>query len=184
MIKMTSLMRDLLSTAHDEKVPCLVATASKDGVPQLSPRGSMAVYDDETLSFWEYSLKKTYQNIQENPQVAVYYRNVARAKEIPYHGAAIRFYGAARIYANGPERERAWELTVPLEKEKDPEKIGVGVLIRVGSRTSKGRTSLVREESRSPCTARMKAAHRRGWDASYPAPPRSRVGSRRGPRFE
>lgn len=131
MIKMTTLMRDLLRTAHDEKVPCLVATASKDGDPQLSPRGSVAVYDDETLSFWEYSFKKTYQNVQENPKVAVYYRNVARAKEIPYRGSAFRFYGTARICASGPERDRAWELTVPSEKEMDPEKKGVGVLIRV-----------------------------------------------------
>ncbi len=131
MIKMTSLMRDLLSTAHEEKVPCLVATASRHGLPQLSPRGSIAVYDDETLSFWEYSLKKTYHNILENPPVAVYYRNVARAKEIPYRAAAFRFYGTGRIYASGPERDRAWDLTVPSEKEQDPDKKGVAVLIRV-----------------------------------------------------
>jgi predicted pyridoxine 5'-phosphate oxidase superfamily flavin-nucleotide-binding protein len=131
MIKMTTLMRDLLRTAHDEKVPCLVATASKDGEPQLSPRGSIAVYDDDTLSFWEYSFKKTYQNVRENPKVAIYYRNVARAKEIPYRAAALRFYGTARIYASGPERDRAWELTVPSEQEQDPEKKGVCVLIRV-----------------------------------------------------
>jgi predicted pyridoxine 5'-phosphate oxidase superfamily flavin-nucleotide-binding protein len=131
MVKITTLMRSLLSTAHDEKVPCVVATASKEGEPQLSPRGSIAVYDDETLSFWEYSFKKTYQNVRENPKVAIYYRNVARAKEIPYRAAAFRFYGTARIYESGPERDRAWELTVPSEKEQDPEKKGVCVLIRV-----------------------------------------------------
>jgi len=131
MIKLTSLMRDLLRTAHEEKVPCLVATASKAGLPQLSPRGSVAVYDDETLSFWEYSFKKTYHNIRENPPVAVYYRNAARAKEIPYRAAALRFYGTGRILASGPERERAWELTFTAEQEQDPEKKGVAVLIRV-----------------------------------------------------
>ena len=64
MIKLTSLMRDLFVTALAEKVPCIVGTASKDGIPQASPRGSMAVFDDETLSYWEFSLRKTYQNIR------------------------------------------------------------------------------------------------------------------------
>jgi hypothetical protein len=130
MIKITDLMRDLLSTAFEQKVPCILGTASKDGVPQASPRGSMAVFDGETLSYWEFSLRRTYQNIRENPNVVVYYRNAARMAEIPYRGGIIRFYGKARI-VEGAERERVWDLTIPKEKEEDPEKKGVAVLIRL-----------------------------------------------------
>lgn len=130
MIKLTSLMRDLFLTALEEKVPCIVGTASKEGIPQASPRGSMAVFDDETLSYWEFSLRKTYANIRENPNVVVYYRNAARSGEIPYRGGAMRFYGTARI-VDGAERERVWDLTIPKEKEEDPDKKGAAVLIRV-----------------------------------------------------
>jgi hypothetical protein len=62
-------------------------------------------------------------SVLENVQVAVYYRNVARAKDIPYRGAALRLYGTAPISTTGPERERVWELMVPPDKEQDPEKI-------------------------------------------------------------
>jgi hypothetical protein len=108
-----------------------VGTASRDGRPQISPKGSVAVLDDQTLCFWERSNRTVRSHIGENPQVVVYYRNAARASEIPFRGAALRFHGVASVVLDGPERERIWDATVPAEQERDPEKIGVGVLIRV-----------------------------------------------------
>jgi hypothetical protein len=131
MIKMTPLMRDLLARATDDGVPCLVGTASRSGHPQISPKGSVAVFDERTLSFWERSFRSAAGAIRENPRVVVYYRNAARTAEIPYRSAAMRFHGTARIVESGPERDRAWELTVPFEQQRDPEKKGVAVLIDV-----------------------------------------------------
>ncbi|MFM9969384.1 MAG: pyridoxamine 5'-phosphate oxidase family protein [Burkholderiales bacterium] len=131
MIEMTPLMRDLLASAADDGVPCLVGTASKDGHPQISPKGSLAVFDAHTLSFWERSFRSAAAAISENPRVVVYYRNAAKTAEIPYRSAAMRFYGSARIVDSGAERDRAWELTIPFEQERDPEKKGVAVLIDV-----------------------------------------------------
>lgn len=131
MIKMTDDMRRLLDLALSDGTACLVGTASKDGHPQISPKGSVAVYDDETLSYWERSFRSSYGVLTENPNVVVYYRNGARAGEMPYRGAALRFHGVARIAKDGPERDRAWDITVKAEQEKDPEKKGVAVLIRV-----------------------------------------------------
>ena len=131
MIKMTDLIRNLLRTALADGVPCLVGTVSRDGKPQISPKGSLAVLDDETLCFWERSLRTAYAHIAENPNVVVYFRTFARASEMPYRGAAIRFHGVAKIVKAGPERERIWNATIPFEQERDPEKKGVGVLIAV-----------------------------------------------------
>jgi predicted pyridoxine 5'-phosphate oxidase superfamily flavin-nucleotide-binding protein len=131
MIKMTQQMRDLLKTALDEDVPCMLGTASKDGRPQISPKGSMAVFDDRTLSFWERGYNSAYASLRENPRVVVFYRNYARAKEIPYRGGVLRFHGTARVVDSGPERERAWELTHAIERQRDPERKGVAVLIDV-----------------------------------------------------
>lgn len=130
MIQMTDDMRRWLDLAPDEGVPCLVATATKDGRPQVSPKGSVAVFDPETLCFWERSFRTSYDAITENPQVVVYFRNPGR-KEIPFRGSCLRFHGEARLVTEGPERDRAWELTNAAEQSRDPERKGVAVLIRV-----------------------------------------------------
>jgi predicted pyridoxine 5'-phosphate oxidase superfamily flavin-nucleotide-binding protein len=131
MMKITDVMRRMLEVALADGVPCLVGTAAKDGHPQISPKGSVAVFDDQTLSYWERSNRSSLHHLRENPRVVIYYRNPARAAEMPFPGAAVRFHGTARLVADGPERERAWELTVPLEQQRDPEKKGSAVLVRV-----------------------------------------------------
>jgi predicted pyridoxine 5'-phosphate oxidase superfamily flavin-nucleotide-binding protein len=129
MIKVTPVMSDLLSKALADGTPCLIGSASKDGHPQISPKGSAAVYDDQTLCYWERSHRTSQARIGENPHVMVYYRNTARAKENPYRTSCIRFHGKARIVTSGPERDRAWELTNYEEQSKDPEKKGAAILI-------------------------------------------------------
>jgi hypothetical protein len=130
MIHMTDDISHWLEIAPDDGVPCLVGTSNKDGHPQISPKGSVAVFDPETLSFWERSFRSSYDAIEQNPNVVVYMRNPKR-KEIPHRGSALRFHGEARIATSETERERAWQLQNAGEKERDPERKGVAVLIRV-----------------------------------------------------
>jgi hypothetical protein len=131
MIKMDNTIAGFLDKALADGAPCLVGTSTADGHPQISPKGSVAVFDEKTLSYWERSHRSSQAHITENPNIVVYFRNPARAAEMPWRGAALRFHGKARVVASGPERERAWTLTVPLEQEKDPEKKGVAILIDV-----------------------------------------------------
>ncbi|MFC1941636.1 pyridoxamine 5'-phosphate oxidase family protein [Chloroflexota bacterium] len=49
----------------------LIATSSKDGVPNVGPKGSMYVVDDETLGYSEGTSRTTLDNIKENKKVAV-----------------------------------------------------------------------------------------------------------------
>ena len=130
MIKITPLMKDLLDKALADGTPCLIGTASKEGRPQISPKGSVAVFNDDTLCYWERSHRSSPRRIAENPFVTVYYRNPAR-KENPYRAGCIRFHGRARIVTGGPEWEKAWELTNHEEQSKDPEKKGAAVLIEL-----------------------------------------------------
>ena len=48
-----------------------VATCSKGGVPNVSPRGSIRNVDDNTLVCGGGVEGKTYQNLKENPRIAV-----------------------------------------------------------------------------------------------------------------
>jgi hypothetical protein len=130
-IKISPVIRDLLSKALADGTPCLIGTASKDGRSQISPKGSLAVFDEQTLCYWERSHRSSQAHIEHNPHVVVYYRNAARAAENPYRSSAIRFHGTARIICDGAERERAWQLTNSEEQSKDPEKKGFAVLIDV-----------------------------------------------------
>ncbi|MBM4462406.1 MAG: pyridoxamine 5'-phosphate oxidase family protein [Chloroflexi bacterium] len=52
-------------------VPAFVATASKNGKPNVSPKGSFRVLDDEHVVFAEIASPQTMANIRENPQVSV-----------------------------------------------------------------------------------------------------------------
>jgi len=132
MIQLTSNIKDVLDKALADGTPCLLGTASKDGRPQISPKGSVTVFDEQRLCFWERSLRSSDANLKGNPHVVVYYRNPARASEFPGgRGATLRFHGTARVASDERTRERAWELTIPAEKERDPEKKGHAVIIEV-----------------------------------------------------
>jgi predicted pyridoxine 5'-phosphate oxidase superfamily flavin-nucleotide-binding protein len=66
MAKLTSEMRAMF-----ERQLSVIATASKDGTPNIGPKGSMHVFDDETLAYSEGTGEKTLRNLQQNPKVAV-----------------------------------------------------------------------------------------------------------------
>jgi len=131
MIKLTPLIAELYDTALAEGHEALLGTVSADGTPQISPKGSIAVFDDHTLSFWERSHRSTEHNLAANPKVVVYYRNAARMKEIPYGGGAFRIYGTARIVTDPANTAKVWEKTNETEQSRDKDKTGVGVLIDV-----------------------------------------------------
>ena len=49
--------------------PALVATASKAGKPNVSPKGSFRVLDDEHVVFANIASARTMANLKENPQL-------------------------------------------------------------------------------------------------------------------
>jgi hypothetical protein len=117
-------MAEHVNTAQADGVPCLVGTATRDGRPDVAFKGSVMVWDRDHLAFWERSKGTTLANLRENPQVAVVYRNGAIGK-------AWRFFGVAELHESGPLREQIMGRTIQAELDRDPERTGVGVLIRV-----------------------------------------------------
>jgi predicted pyridoxine 5'-phosphate oxidase superfamily flavin-nucleotide-binding protein len=49
--------------------PALIATASKDGKPNVSPKGSFRILDDEHVVFANIASPRTLTNLKENPQL-------------------------------------------------------------------------------------------------------------------
>lgn len=51
--------------------PAMVATSSKTGQPNVSPKGSLGVLDEEHLVFADLRSPQTINNLKENPQISV-----------------------------------------------------------------------------------------------------------------
>jgi hypothetical protein len=130
-IEMTELHARFLMQAAEDGVPPLLGTADKNGDPQISPKGTVAVLDPETLCFWERSYRSSFHAIEDNPRVVVYCRNHARTKELPFRNGALRFRGVARAAEDEATRDKVWNLSPRGEKDRDTERKGVAILIRV-----------------------------------------------------
>jgi uncharacterized protein len=117
-------MAEAVNSALAEGNVCLVATASGAGMPDIAFKGSMMVWDADHLAFWERARGQTLRNLEENPQACVLYRSRER-------GVGWRFFGAALLHADGSLRDAVMARTVEVELNRDPERAGVAVLIRV-----------------------------------------------------
>ncbi len=129
MIEITDLMRSLIDNAMADGVPCLLGTVDGDGRPQIGPKGSVMAYDGKTLAYWERGRKSAFDNIRANPHVVVYYRNGAARDVLP--GGAVRLHGTAEFHEDGLIRENVMARTIQGELDRDPERKGVAVLIRI-----------------------------------------------------
>jgi predicted pyridoxine 5'-phosphate oxidase superfamily flavin-nucleotide-binding protein len=77
-----------------------VATVCPDGTPNLSPKGTTAVWDDEHLVFANIRSEGTLVNLRQNASVEV---NVVD----PFVRKGYRFKGVASILESGPLYDRA-----------------------------------------------------------------------------
>jgi predicted pyridoxine 5'-phosphate oxidase superfamily flavin-nucleotide-binding protein len=124
MISLTQQMRDLIDPALAKGTPCLVATASKDGLPNIGYKGSVMVFDDDSLAYWERTHQGTQQNVEDNPNVMILFRD-------PATRAAWRFVGKATVHKAGPLRDQVMARTVQAELDRDPERKGYAVIVKV-----------------------------------------------------
>jgi uncharacterized protein len=125
------ILHEHINTAFPANV-CLVGTVLPNGFAQVSPRGSTMVYDDEHLALWERGKGSTNATLKDGTKVTVFLRKpqLREAGLLPKGGIA-RFYGTAAIHKSGAVYEEIWRRLVQPEKERDPDKKGFGVLIKV-----------------------------------------------------
>ena len=75
---------------------CYVATVTPEGRPNLSPKGSLKVWDDENLVFADIASPITVRNLRSNPFIEI---NMVD----PFLRRGYRFKGRVEIYEDGPE---------------------------------------------------------------------------------
>jgi len=96
---MTILDDDMKRVIKEQSLG-FVATVCPDGSPNLSPKGTMAVWDDDTLIFADLASPNTMANILVNPVVEVNVVDPVRRK-------GYRFRGRASVHRTGAVFDRA-----------------------------------------------------------------------------
>jgi len=131
MINIPDQMREQIDNALANGCPCILATVSGEGEPDIGFKGSMMVFDNESLAYWERTRRQHMKNVKENPRVVVLFRD-------PKTRAGWRCHGVATMHESGPVREQVMARTVKDELDKDPERQGAAVVIRVDKITTMG----------------------------------------------
>ena len=67
---MISIPEDVRNFVNFQKLG-YVATVSKDGTPNLSPKGTIAAIDESTLVFADIRSPQTIENLKENPSIEI-----------------------------------------------------------------------------------------------------------------
>ncbi|PWR70069.1 pyridoxamine 5'-phosphate oxidase family protein [Methanospirillum stamsii] len=68
MVALTQVMKE----AFEALKVFPLATASKSGIPNVAPMGSVFLIDDETIWIGDNFMQKSLQNVLENPKAALY----------------------------------------------------------------------------------------------------------------
>ncbi|MDD5037951.1 MAG: pyridoxamine 5'-phosphate oxidase family protein [Dehalococcoidales bacterium] len=89
-VKLSEEARKLISEIH----PAFVATANKQGRPNVAPKGSFRVLDEEHVIFVEASRMYTLANLRENPQLSAIVVDPATRR-------GCRIWGRAEILESG-----------------------------------------------------------------------------------
>ena len=103
-----------------------VATVSEDGRPNVSPKGTTTVWDDERLMFADVASPGTVTNLAANPHVEV---NVVD----PILRKGFRFKGTATVYTDGDMFERGVRILRGRGSALDMNRIRSIVVIEVTS---------------------------------------------------
>jgi hypothetical protein len=131
MAKIPEVLHEHINTAFPVNV-CLLATVLPNGFAQVTPRGSMMVFDNEHLAFWERGRGTTNANLNSGAKVTVFFRkSQLRESGLLPKGGIARFYGDVEIHKSGPVYEEIWRRVIQPEKDRDPDKKGFGVLMKV-----------------------------------------------------
>lgn len=123
MIDLTKYAENV-DAALEQGKPCILATVAPDGMPDLGLKGSVLVFDKDHLAYWERTGGQHFTNVRSGSKVAVLYINFAAQ-------AYWRFFGEAEMHDSGDLRDRVMAKVVKPELDRDPERKGSAVVVRV-----------------------------------------------------
>lgn len=122
MIQLTEEMRSFINNARANGIPCILASASPDGIPNAGYRGTMMVFDNASLAYRERS--SPVEHLEENPKVIVLFYDAARQ-------AGWKFRCTATVYREGSIYQQVMDQLAGLGLIQDPTVAGIAVVLQV-----------------------------------------------------
>lgn len=123
-------IKQLINNAWTDEHPCLLGTFGANG-PNISPKGSMLLFDDQHLAYWERSKRSALDNLQHDKRVVVVYSNLKAQNDGVLESGVLRFYGTAELHENGPIHDAIFAKLTPREQTHAGADTGIGVLIKI-----------------------------------------------------
>lgn len=124
MIQLTEEMSRLINNARDNGTPCILATASTDGVPNAGYRGSMMVFDEGSLAYRERGQLSSLDHSVQNSKVVVLFRD-------PVLEVGWKFRCTVYLHRDGPVHRQVIARLAELGLIQDPDGTGVAVVLQV-----------------------------------------------------
>src|SRR5689334_25099952 len=118
------VLSDDIKRLIDRQRLAFVATVCPDGTPNVSPKGTLCVLDDDQLIFADSRSPAPVPNLRVNPAVEV---NVVD----PFVRKGWRFKGHATVLETGPEFDRHVALFAARGLPDAPRRIRAIVIVRV-----------------------------------------------------
>src|SRR5262249_48396320 len=118
-----SALSDEMKRVVEQQRLGFVATVCPDGTPNVSPKGTLSVLDDDHLVFADIRSPGTVANLRANPGIEV---NVVD----PFARKGYRFKGRAELVETGPEFERLVAFFSSRGTSDAPRRIRTIVIVR------------------------------------------------------
>jgi len=113
MIKLIDQMHELIDNALANGCPCILATAAPDGEPDIGYKGSMMVFDDESLAYWERTRRQHLKTSRRTPRSLCCFA-------MPRQKSPGAFTGSPRSTTTAPLGIRSWRAPYPRSWKKIP----------------------------------------------------------------
>ena len=99
---MSVLTEDMKRLVREQRLG-YIATVCPDGTPNLSPKATMKVWDDDHLVFADLASPGTIANLKQNPAIEI---NIVD----PFLRKGYRFKGTAEVIGSGPDFDKVMTL--------------------------------------------------------------------------
>lgn len=132
-----SIKRDI-NNAFDEGFPMICCGVTPDGEPTVSWRGTVSAVDDDKLGFWVRRGDKsmTLTSLKSRPTLVLVYTNLPVKR-------FYQFRGKARRVDDETVRNKIYEASPETERNSDPERTGIAVVVDLESVRGRGIDGLV-----------------------------------------
>jgi hypothetical protein len=124
-LELTPAMRQAVNEALADSLPMTLAYVDADGVPHLSPRGSIHVHGDRELAIWVRDPEGGFlKALETHPSVALWYRN-------PANRTNYQFAGRAHVVGDDATTRAVYDATPERERNVDPRARGRAVVVEL-----------------------------------------------------